>query len=95
MLKRLIVGLGAPPGKGEVWSYLGPWSGRCWISCKVAKRAKITPWWLSEQRARMPGGSTTSSGQGVWVLVAMEGICSTEAKPWGPKFSYLRFDMGW
>ena len=42
-------GGGAAPGEGEVWSYLGLWSGRCWISWKVARRAKVTPWRLPGQ----------------------------------------------
>lgn len=86
---------GAPPGEVEVLSYLALWYGRCWISCKVARMAKVTTWRLSEQRSRMPGRSMTSSGQGVWVLMAVEGIWLTEARHWGPKFSYLRFDMSW
>lgn len=61
----------------------------------MARTAKVTPWRLSEQRSRMPGRSMTCSGQEVWVLMAVEGICLTEARHWGPQFSYLRFDMGW
>lgn len=49
--------VGAPPGEVEVWSYLALWYGRCWISCEVARTAKVTPWRLSEQRSRMPGRS--------------------------------------
>lgn len=61
----------------------------------MARMAKVTPWRLSEQRSRMPGRSMTSSGEGMWVLMAVERIWLTEARHWGPKFSYLRFDMSW
>ncbi|XP_037672918.1 transmembrane protein CCDC163 isoform X5 [Choloepus didactylus] len=41
---------------------LSPWSGRCWRSCKVSRRARVIPFRLPGQRPRMPSGNSTSSG---------------------------------
>lgn len=85
-------GWGANPGERKPWSYL---SHGLADQLPNDQEGKGYPLEAARTDVQDAGLEHSLLRSGMWVLVAVEGIVSREARYWGLKFSHPRCDMGW